>query len=342
MEAAVMQQTALVVTSIAPPNRALRALAEGAETNRWPFYIIGDVSSPSDFSLPGAQFLSVEQQIETGFATAKACPTRHYARKNIGYLLSMRGGTAAIVETDDDNLPLPTFWKPREFQQRVRVARTGGWTNVYAYFSNQPIWPRGLPLDAIQRPLPEFQSLPEANVYCPIQQNFADGNPDVDAIYRMALPLPVSLRKGRSVAISADAWCPFNSQNTTWARDAFPLLYLPAFCSFRMTDIWRSFVAQRIASANGWPILFGESTVFQERNEHDLMRDFEDEIPGYRHNRKIGETLAAIDVKPGAAALYESLYLCYEQLVTGGFLDSRELDLVQAWIDDVKSLPLHA
>jgi len=70
------EQTALVVTSIAPPNTALRALAEGAEMNEWPFYIIGDVSSPSDFSLPGAEFLSVGQQIETGLATAKASPTR--------------------------------------------------------------------------------------------------------------------------------------------------------------------------------------------------------------------------------------------------------------------------
>jgi hypothetical protein len=335
VEAAMKEQTALVVTSIAAPNRALRELAEGAEANRWPFYIIGDVSSPSDFSLPGAQFLSVGQQLETGLATAQACPTRHYARKNIGYLLAMRGGASVIVETDDDNLPLPAFWKPRAFRQRVRVLRTGGWANVYTYFSNQPIWPRGLPLDAIQRPLPEFQSLPEEDVHCLIQQNFADLNPDVDAIYRMALPLPFSLRKYRWVAISSDAWCPFNSQNTTWSREVFPLLYLPAYCSFRMTDIWRSFVAQRIASANGWPVLFGESTVFQERNEHDLMRDFEDEIPGYLHNRKIGETLAAIDIKAGTAALHESLYLCYERLVAGGFLDPRELDLLRAWIADL-------
>ena len=251
----------------------------------------------------------------------------------------MRERAAIVVETDDDNIPLPAFWKPRTFQHRVRVLRTGGWTNVYGYFSNVPIWPRGLPLDAIQRPLPDFKSLPEEDIHCPIQQNFADGNPDVDAIYRMALPLPVSLRKYRWVAISSDAWCPFNSQNTTWAREAFPLLYLPAFCSFRMTDIWRSFVAQRIASANGWPILFGEATVFQERNEHNLMRDFEDEIPGYLHNRKIAETLAAIGVKTGVAAIHENLYLCYERLVAGGFLDPRELGLVQAWIEDLKSVP---
>ena len=46
-----------------------------------------------------------------------------------------------------------------------------------------------------------------------------------------------------------------------------------------MTDIWRSFVAQRIAWANGWAILFHEPTVWQDRNEHNLMRDFRDESP---------------------------------------------------------------
>ena len=39
------------------------------------------------------------------------------------------------------------------------------------------------------------------------------------------------------------------------------LLHLPAYCSFRMTYIWRSFVAQRIAAVNGSPMLFHKATV---------------------------------------------------------------------------------
>ncbi|MBV5271274.1 MAG: DUF288 domain-containing protein, partial [Afipia sp.] len=79
-------------------------------------------------------------------------------------------------------------------------------------------------------------------------------NPDVDAIYRLTLPLPQSFREEQPVALGRNVWCPFNSQNTTWWKEAAPLLYLPSFCSFRMTDIWRSFVAQRIAWENGWHI----------------------------------------------------------------------------------------
>ena len=326
------QRTALVVTSVARPNEILKALADGAGASQWPFYIIGDASSPSDFSLPPARFLSVQDQLATGLALAAACPLRHYARKNIGYLLAMREGAEVIVESDDDNRPSPGFWAPRQFSLTVRTLQGGGWRNVLRYFSDAPIWPRGLPLDSIQRPLPDFESLPEARLYCPIQQGLIDGDPDVDAIYRLALPLPSEFRKSRRIALSSGAWCPFNSQNTSWAREAFPLLYLPAFCSFRMTDIWRSFVAQRIAFANGWSILFDQASVVQERNEHDLMRDFQDEIPGYLHNRDIGDTLAKLTLRPGQPALADNLRLCYEGLVAAGILDQRELDLVDAWI----------
>ena len=218
------QPAALVVTSIARPNDVLKSQADGARRNQWPFYVIGDAASPSDFSLPGARFLGVQDQIATGLAIAAACPLGHYARKNIGYLLAMRDGASVIVESDDDNRPLPAFWAPRTFSQTVRVLQSGGWTNIYKYFSEGPIWPRGFPLDCVRRQPADFESLPESLVYCPIQQGLTDGDPDVDAIYRLMMPPPVPFRKSRRIAISSGAWCPFNSQNTSWARDAFPLM----------------------------------------------------------------------------------------------------------------------
>ena len=63
-----------------------------------------------------------------------------------------------------------------------------------------------------------------------------------------------------------------------------------------MTDIWRSFIAQRIAWENNWHVLFHAPTVWQERNAHNLMRDFADEIPGYLHNRSIGDALERLDL----------------------------------------------
>jgi hypothetical protein len=265
-------------------------------------------------------------------------PTRHYARKNIGYLLAMQTKPSLLLETDDDNLPLPEFWGPRTLQQSARTLSGSGWTNVYAFFSEENIWPRGLPLDAIRAPLPKFESLPEAVSDCPIQQGLADANPDVDAIYRLVLPLPINFLPGRRVALGAGAWSPFNSQNTAWFPKAYPLLYLPSYCSFRMTDIWRSFVAQRIAWENGWSVLFKSSDVSQDRNEHSLMRDFADEVPGYLHNRRIGDSLAALKLQAGPDNIGANLIRCYEEMIRLEVVDAKEMNLVKAWVDDVSEL----
>ena len=101
------------------------------------------------------------------------------------------------------------------------------------------------------------------------------------------------------VALGRGSWCPFNSQNTAWWPDAFPLLYLPSFCSFRMTDIWRSLVAQRIAAENGWWILFHEPTVRQERNEHNLMRTSRTRCRVTCTTARIRSALDGLPLRPG-------------------------------------------
>ena len=333
---------ALVVTSISAPNAALRELAEGCRTNGMPFIVIGDVKSPPDFSLDGCSFYSIERQLQTGLLTAAMCPRRHYARKNVGYLIAIQQQAPMIVETDDDNFPRHGFWSERCRRQLVPALDQDGWVNAYAYFSDANIWPRGLPLDAVRGALPQFDDLAVAERDCPIQQGLADENPDVDAIYRLLLPLPVSFRLDRRLGLGRGSWCPFNSQNTTWWPDAYPLLYLPAYCSFRMTDIWRSFVAQRIGWANGWSILFHEPTVRQERNDHNLMRDFQDEVPGYLQNRNIAETLGGLSLTPGPDRLADNLRICYEALVRLSVVDKQELPLLDAWLADLAALGIPA
>jgi hypothetical protein len=331
-------KTSLIVTSISHPNRILASLAEGAREYGIPFVLIGDVPSPDNFALAGCDFYSLARQKKLDFATSALVPERHYARKNIGYLLAIQNGSEIIIETDDDNIPRGSFWGERVREQSVPVSRAAGWVNAYAYFSDGRIWPRGLPLDAVQNPVGAFEDLPVRLTDCPIQQGLADENPDVDAVYRLILPLPMNFRSDRRVAFGPGSWCPFNSQNTTWWAEAFPLLYLPAYCSFRMTDIWRSFVAQRIAWANGWSVLFHEPTVWQERNDHNLMRDFKDEVPGYLHNRRICEVLDSLSIRGGAGSIADNLRISYEALVKIEVIGSKELPLLDAWLSDLQVL----
>lgn len=326
---------AVVLTSISAPNEAMQSIAKKSGELGYAFLVIGDTKSPQDFSLPGCRYFSVAEQVATGLRFAQLCPTRHYARKNIGYLIAMRDGADIIQETDDDNIPLNDFFAPCERKQRAVVVRDLGWINIYRFFSDQLIWPRGLPLDEIHSALPALDEAAHEMVDSPIQQGLADGNPDVDAIYRLVLPLPLVFSQSTSYALQGRSWCPFNSQNTTWWLDAFPLLYLPAYCSFRMTDIWRSFVAQRIARENAWSILFHRATVRQERNEHDLMTDFIDEIPGYQNNRKIVEVLDALPLQAGKERIGDNLRCCYEALVKLSVVGAQEMALLDAWLFDL-------
>jgi hypothetical protein len=331
------ETTALIITSIANDRHlVLREYAEKALEHGLHFIIVGDRKSPDSFHLDGCDYLSLAKQAELDFRLAPLLPENHYSRKNLGYLLAMREGADIIIETDDDNIPLPAFWEPREPTGLAREPSLRGWTNTYRYFSELNIWPRGFALERLHDPLSEVGAA--VLVTCPIQQGLADENPDVDAIYRLTGSLPIHFRLEQAVALGDGSICPFNSQNTTWFKEAFPLLYLPSYCSFRMTDIWRSFIAQRIAWTCGWHVLFHASTVRQERNEHDLMRDFAEEVPGYQNNARIMSLLAALPLMPGSEHLQENLRSCYVLLIEAGVLDARELALVDAWLADLRSL----
>ena len=332
------EQISVVVTSISAPNGVLRELATGARRHGSRFYVIGDVPSPRDFSIEGCDFYDLDRQRKTGLRFAELCPTRSYARKNIGYLLAMQDGADRIIETDDDNYPRSSFWQWRERERKVPVVKQPGWVNVYAFFSDANVWPRGLPLDEVLSKAPKLNDLDIETVDAPIQQGLADENPDVDAIYRLILPLPLQFKPDIQVALGAGVWCPFNSQNTLWWQEAYPLLYLPAYCSIRMTDIWRGFVAQRIAWENGWNLVFESPTVWQDRNDHNLMRDFSDEVPGYLHNRAICEGLEKLNLKPGAEAMGDNLRACYEFLVRDSFVGKNELALLDGWLADIQAI----
>lgn len=326
----------LVITSIASDeSEILKKYSVHCNSLGVNFVVIGDSKSPSAFKLPSCNFLSIEEQYKLPFKIATLCPLNHYARKNIGYLYSMTQGSKIILETDDDNIPYDSFWDIPNPNQMSYSIKNESWLNVYRYFNTQDFsWPRGFPLTELRKPLKNMAMFNQTINYCPIQQGLANQNPDVDAIYRLIGNLPLNFSEKISLALGTNTWCPFNSQNTIWFKDAFPLLYLPAYCSFRMTDIWRSFVAQRIAWENDWNILFFPPSVYQERNIHNLLKDFSEEIPGYLHNQKICSSLESLTLKRGKEHIPQNLLLCYELLVSLEVVDQEELNLVEAWNDD--------
>ena len=332
------KKKALVITTIASSNNfILKKYAKISLKENINFIVVGDKKSPSKFSLKGADYFSLEKQRSLNFNLSKILPINHYSRKNLGYLIAMNKNPETIIETDDDNIPLKDFFsKKKIIKQKTYILKNAGWVNVYKFFTKKHIWPRGFALEELNHPL--TKNLKLSKTKSPIQQGLADKNPDVDAIYRLTSSLPIKFNSSKNISLGAGSICPFNSQNTTWLREAYPLMYLPSFCSFRMTDIWRSFIAQRIAWSCGWSILFHNSTVIQERNKHNLMKDFEDEISGYKNNLKLMNHLIKLKLKPGIKSIKYNMILCYRELIRINLIDKKELKLLNAWFLDLKSI----
>ncbi len=331
------KQFAVIVTSISSPNKALKAIASKCLTEE-NFFVVGDLKSPSEFNLNGCQFFSLEKQKQLTFKFISACPEGYYSRKNIGYLIAMERGYKVIVETDDDNIPLDDFWNKRKLYHKAIQLNDADWVNIYQYFAKEDIWPRGFPLEYInQKKITLGNNI--STVESPIQQGLVDANPDVDAVFRMTRKLPLYFEKRGDISLGKNSKCSFNSQNTTWFQQAFPLLYLPSYCNFRMTDIWRSFIAQRILWTCNWNLLFHNATVYQERNWHNLLKDFEHEISGYLNNAKIFDVLTELDLNEGKENIFDNLHKCYKAFIKQGCItDEKELKLLDLWIDDVIAL----
>ena len=347
----------VVITTIQKPTECVLRLANCLSDGKGHLVIAGDTKGPDSFDLSSVgsfaeeqlTFLDIDAQLNSGFSVAQKLPTKHYCRKNIGYLQAMRNGAECIYETDDDNAPLDS-WKTRQstLPEDCRfVSREPSddptWINVYQHFTEGLIWPRGLPLDQIREPS-TVSDQPSATIFentneklwCPIQQGLADGAPDVDAIWRLVLDDEFNFRVGdKSIVLAPGQWCPFNTQTTWWWPEAYPLMYVPSYCSFRMCDIWKSFVAQRCIWELDTGIAFHASEVVQERNPHNLMRDFSDEVPGYEQNNRLATILESTELKTGIENVPSNLRSCYEALVAGNIFPEKELELVNAWIDDV-------
>ena len=206
--------------------------------------------------------------------------------------------------------------------------------NIYNYFSNEIVWPRGYPLDEIHNSA-NYHVENSRPVEVGVWQGLADNDPDVDAIFRLTINRKVKFDAKPPIVFEKGTYCPFNSQNTFWNKKAFPYLYLPATTSFRFTDILRGYIAQRLLWENNLHLGFTKATVYQKRNTHDLMRDFRDEIECYLNVRPIVELLDSLEFGPEPMSNIED---AYRILAEQKYVKSEELIIVEAWINDLRKI----
>ena len=320
----------IIITTIHEKSQAIESFEKLPD---WHIIVVGDRNTPKIVSTENLTFLSLNDQLSLGFKIAEILPVNHYARKNIGYLYAIRQGADIIYDTDDDNFPY-AHWNTLKFNCNHFFSANSQFVNAYKYFSDRHIWPRGFPLNEISNSV-NVSTIETRTKSIGVWQGLADIDPDVDAIYRLLFNKKVVFKKKKPVALPSHVYCPFNSQNTTWNKNAFFCLYLPSSTSFRFTDILRSYIAQRLLWEHGLHLGFMKATVYQERNSHDLMKDFSDEIECYTNIQNIVQLLEKLNCQSDP---YENLVRAYERLIQHSLIESKELFYLNAWISDIQNL----
>lgn len=324
----------IVITSIFRPTAAAVAFSRqpGHE-----LVVVGDRKSPAEWEVDGVVYLSLTTQQSLGYRIGRYVPTDHYCRKMFGYLFAIAQQVGVIIDTDDDNHPLPNWHFPDFAGHFAVMPDQLGFLNIYELYTDQKIWPRGYPLRLVGRgPSINPAEIADQHVHVGVWQGLANNDPNVDAIYRITSNRNCIFRSAGNYVLGAGSVCPFNSQNTAFSRAMFPLLYLPAFVTQRFTDIMRGLVAQPIMWAHGFRLGFTEATVEQLRNPHDIMADFESEIPMHLHAERVvdvvGEGISA------HRSIAENLLEAYLSLHRKDIVKAVEVSAVEAWIADLADI----
>ena len=341
----------VVVTTINAPTPSIHKLTELPEP--WKIVIVGDKKTKNDDwkVFEGSNklvFLSVETQEKLNYKTTKYIPYNSYTRKNIGYLYAIEHGAKEIYETDDDNIFTTFDQLYNDFNfSKVSYAENNitNMINPYAYFGRPTVWPRGFRLSDIGYDWSNkfYISTSEQITSKPlVYQGLANGDPDVDAIFRLTranalYPIKLDFYDLYPLLYFPGNYIPINSQNTRFLYDAFPALALPTTVAFRVCDIWRGFIMERFIWGYNGTVIFHSPSVYQKRNVHDYYLDFVDEEALYYGLEDILNGLNT-DIKKKIYNPGHFMVSLIEELVKKKVLKDNDLKMYKAFIEDLESI----
>ena len=285
----------------------------------------------------------MEKQKALGYRIHDLLPYKSYARKNIGYLYAIQHGAKIIYDTDDDNSPTSgeiTFHQKESGD--FFVYKTDSLVvNPYVHFGQSTIWPRGYPLDHIAN-TPSYKFVKCEGVDTSIQQGVVNGDPDVDAIFRLTrkdedVDLKVEFdAEAPPVVLPPKTLAPFNSQNTLFLHKAVWGMLLPTTVAFRVCDIWRGYWAQRLLWDVGSQLSFFPPNAVQYRNAHNYLLDFIDEKMVYHDSTHFVEFLRKW--KSEKQDLFSRALELSVAMAQNGFWGISDAILTEAWLADLISV----
>jgi hypothetical protein len=273
---------AIVTTSIFPPTEALKKFAEKED---WTLFVVGDKKTPHEeyLRMNTLTYLTPEYQEQTYPVLSDLTGWNCIQRRNIGYVEALRAGASVIASVDDDNIPLPGWGQHlllgRQIEANKYTPLSGPVFDPLSATSYKHLWHRGFPIAHLQG---KNNRACEVGAVTPdIQADFWNGDPDVDAVCRLVHAPECDFSKDTFPFFSY-APSPFNSQNTFFTRKALRDFYCFPFIG-RMDDIWGAYYCL----SQGHKVVYSAPTVYQARNEHDLIVDFSKEVIGYENTHRL-------------------------------------------------------
>lgn len=271
----------------------------------WDLVVVGDQKTPIDYKLDHGLFLTPLVQEKFAPKLSEAIGWNCIQRRNIGFLYAIKEMGADIVATvDDDNVPYEGWGTDSligEGRSYIRFWETDqcAFDPLYPTCSAH-LWHRGFPLQMVSERIATTRMM--RYLMPDIQADFWDGDPDVDAICRMAFNPNVAFEHV-PFPFMANKISPFNSQNTFLLAKVMPHYFMYPGIG-RMDDIWASYHVQQ----QGFKVVYGKPSVRQMRNPHDLTKDMKAEYLGYEHNLEIVQSGSVEKFLPEQAKLAFRLY----------------------------------
>lgn len=269
----------IVCTSINPPTEAIRQFDELTD---WTLVVVGDRKSPRHYTLEHGVYLSCEDQEKYVPQFSSELGWDKVERRMIGFIYANNELNADVVATvDDDNIPNNDWGQDIYVGTTIRAIEHQTEAMAFDPLSvtkHADIWHRGFPIELINDRVMVSESIIHADF--DIQANLWNGDPDIYAMTRIEKAPHCEFDSGLQPYCS-NRVSPFNSQNTLITRRALPYYFFPPEANRygRVSDIWAGYHVL----AQGFKVVYAKPTVFHERNEHDLQRDHQDELPLYQH-----------------------------------------------------------
>ena len=272
----------IATTTINKPTKALKLFAKNKNCK----LIVALDKKSKDFKLSNAVVLSTKYQEKKWPKLSKLVGWNCIQRRNFAILEAYERGAEVIALIDDDNIPYKNWFKNIYLNQRFKCREIKTNKIIFdpvGYTNHSNLWHRGMPLELVND---RKYKVGKKIFFKPdIQANFWNGDPDIDAVCRMLIKPECKFKKNTFPFFSKKI-SPFNSQNTLLSRKVIKDYFLYPHIG-RMDDIWASFYV----TSKNYKVVYNEPTVYQQRNVHNLIKDFKDEYIGYTNSLNLVKSL---------------------------------------------------